>query len=217
MSITPFPTLFTSPVYRPPTNSLELTVSNFFYDDPASQQRLPLDIYLGGIGPLRARVYEAAPPGPLTSISPFVPSADTGSEAGVVSNRFLHSPLHTIVVVELPTLAEVVAALAESPAPEGAANDPPKEGEAPTPAPAINGNPQPADVVGRTLPLLFIRSSDGVGYHSGRTITVENVFQGMDLMAGAPQNGNSEWMAAAAAQTHADGAMGTYAWSLRVL
>ncbi|KZV75477.1 hypothetical protein PENSPDRAFT_571345 [Peniophora sp. CONT] len=213
MSITPFPTLFTSPVYRPPTNSLELTVSNFFYDDPTTQQRLPLDIYLGGIGPLRARVYEAAPPGPLTSISPFVPS-EGGNEAGVVSNRFLHSPLHTIVVVELPTLAEVVAALAESPAPD--ADDPPKEGEASAPAPVVNGNPQPSDVAGRTLPLLFIRSSDGVGYHSGRTITVENVFQGIDLMAGAPGNENGEWLGADG-QMHAAGTLGSYAWSLRVL
>ncbi len=36
--------------------------------------------------------------------------------------------------------------------------------------------PSEGSVAGRSLPLLFIRSCDGVGYHSGRTITCENVF-----------------------------------------
>ncbi|KAG1856157.1 hypothetical protein F4604DRAFT_2040304 [Suillus subluteus] len=34
MPITPFPTLFTVPVYRPMNNILEMTVSHFFYEDP---------------------------------------------------------------------------------------------------------------------------------------------------------------------------------------
>jgi recombining binding protein (suppressor of hairless) len=58
MPITPFPTLFTAPLYRPPNNSLELTVSNFFYENPETRQQVPLDVYLGGIGPLRTRVYQ---------------------------------------------------------------------------------------------------------------------------------------------------------------
>ncbi|EEB96039.1 hypothetical protein MPER_04894, partial [Moniliophthora perniciosa FA553] len=49
--ITPFPTLFTAPVYRQNTNTIELTVSNFFYEDPKTRQQLPLDVYLGNLGP----------------------------------------------------------------------------------------------------------------------------------------------------------------------
>jgi recombining binding protein suppressor of hairless len=56
--ITPFPTLFTAPLYRPQNNSLELTVANFFYHDSNTGGQLPLDVYLGNIGPLRSRVYQ---------------------------------------------------------------------------------------------------------------------------------------------------------------
>lgn len=58
MPITPFPTLFSSPVYRPPNNSLELTVLNFFYENSETRSQAPLDVYLGSIGPLQARVYQ---------------------------------------------------------------------------------------------------------------------------------------------------------------
>lgn len=74
----------------------------------------------------------------------------------------------------------------------------------------------PANITGRSLPLLFIRGADGVGYHSGRTLTAENMFQGIDLSnppvgAGAP---DPTWVAAAQAAA-ADG--GHYGWSIRVL
>jgi recombining binding protein (suppressor of hairless) len=245
MPITPFPTLFTSPVYRPPTNTLELTVSNFFYDDVNSRQRLPLDIYLGSLGPLRARVYEAAPPGPLTNISSFGPGGTEGGAMPEIGNpntqRYIHSPLHTIVIVELPALTDVVAALQEPPRPatpaEGGddshkangkelesgkseARTPPQQQAVPPPHTSLSGGVVPPELAGRSLPLLFIRSSDGIGYHSGRTVAVENVFHGVDFMAGAPQNGqpagvNSEWLAAAAAQAAQDG--GLHGWTLRVM
>jgi recombining binding protein (suppressor of hairless) len=68
--------------------------------------------------------------------------------------------------------------------------------------------------------LLFIRPSDGVGYHSGRTIACENVFQTMNLgsMAGsAPGGGNidTNWLAAAHAVATADGSL--HGWTLRVM
>src|SRR6266404_1988588 len=58
LPVTPFPTLFTAPVYRPANNALELTVSNFFYENPKSRTQTPLDVYLGSIGPLRTRIYQ---------------------------------------------------------------------------------------------------------------------------------------------------------------
>jgi recombining binding protein (suppressor of hairless) len=68
MPITPFPTLFTAPVYRPASNTVELTVSNFFYEDPKTRAQTPLDVYLGNLGPLRHRVYQTTTPGSLIFI-----------------------------------------------------------------------------------------------------------------------------------------------------
>ena len=97
-------------------------MSNFFYENSKTRQRLPLDIYLGNLGPLMSRVYEAAPPGPLTTITPFVPAEQSGQVLDSTNGgpagqppRYMHSPLHTIGVVELPSLQDVVAALQESP------------------------------------------------------------------------------------------------------
>ncbi|KAG0698404.1 hypothetical protein DFH29DRAFT_1002842 [Suillus ampliporus] len=49
-------------------NILEMTVSHFFYEDPKTRTQMPLTVYLGGLGPLRARFYQAAPPGLLTTV-----------------------------------------------------------------------------------------------------------------------------------------------------
>jgi len=244
MPITPFPTLFTAPVYRPANNTMELTVSNFFYEDAAERTQKPLDVYLGNLGPLRQRVYQATPPGPLTNISPFVqplpldgslpPDSLTPTSPGPppAPPRYIPpGPLHTIVIVEMPPLADVIKALEEDALPqnrEGARN-----GHSPTAAQA-DGGPQPHDgrtgsvpaapaFAGRSLPLLFIRASDGVGYHSGRTIACENVFHAMDLsnLAGAPPTApggsiDTGWLAAAhQAATNADGGM--HGWTLRVM
>ncbi|KAF8634475.1 hypothetical protein AX15_000915 [Amanita polypyramis BW_CC] len=237
MPITPFPTLFTAPVYRPTNNTIELTVSNFFYEHPTTHQQTPLDVYLGNLGPLRHRVYQATPPGPLTNIAPFVPSlATTGmdgapppdpSSASTLSPttgppRYIPAgPLHTIVIVEMPPLMEVIKALEEDalPPPGDAAitsnRHSPEDSESRSSGPP---HPPPA-MAGRSLPLLFIRSADGVGYHSGRTITCESVFQSIDLgsMAAHPTGPgtlDTSWLAAAqAAAVASEGSI----WTLRVM
>lgn len=214
-------------------------MSNFFYDDPKTNSQIPLDVYLGNIGPLRQRVYQASPPGPLTNISPFVQSLTGGapvdgpvgehhnmsaSPNGVAAPQYIPTgPLHTIVVVEMPPLADVIKALEEDAAPvngdSSSGPHSPREGSA-------SGSQQqtgaaPPSIAGRSLPLLFIRASDGVGYHSGRTIACENVFQSMDLgsIAGSPSNAQASidtgWLAAAQAAATVDG--GLHGWTLRVM
>jgi len=238
MPITPFPTLFTAPVYRPANNTIELTVSNFFYEHPSTHQQTALDVYLGNLGPLRHRVYQATPPGPLTNIAPYVPPGMTGpaldggstsdpSSASPVSPvagppRYMSAgPLHTIVIVEMPPLLEVIKALEEDALPPpsdgpGTSSRRSPEGSDARPS----GPPHPSSFAGRSLPLLFIRSSDGVGYHSGRTITCESVFQSIDLssMATHPPAGpgtlDTNWLAAAqAAAVATEGSI----WTLRVM
>ncbi|KAH9175463.1 hypothetical protein EDB89DRAFT_1947179 [Lactarius sanguifluus] len=248
LPVTPFPTLFTAPVYRPANNALELTVSNFFYENPKSRTQTPLDVYLGSIGPLRTRIYQTPLPGPLTNVSPFVqpltppvetsasgavdapPSANgTSTSSPQIPPRYISAgPLHTIVVVEMPPLADVINALKEdtlAPANEGedrteGGGNTSESREAERESgitPAI----VPQQLAGRSLPLLFIRSLDGVGYHSGRTIACENVFENMSLnvMSGGPGSSpggiDQGWLAAAQAAAAVDG--GLHGWTLRVM
>ncbi|KIM66292.1 hypothetical protein SCLCIDRAFT_110688 [Scleroderma citrinum Foug A] len=250
MPITPFPTLFTTPVYRPANNTLEMAVSHFFYDDLKTHTQQPLAVYLGNIGPLRARFFPAGSPGPLTNVASFgggvpghsldlPPTSDPGvaapgtSAVGMPSTRYVtQPPLHTIVTVDMPSLPDVLKALQEDVippnvlSPDGAGSSSGTDGADGT---VSNGsqvvmNVPPPAMAGRSLPLLFIRSYDGVGYHSGRTITCENVFQSMDLGAMAPGHVLSppggttpdpSWLAAAQAAATAEG--GLHGWTLRVM
>ncbi|KAF5323353.1 hypothetical protein D9611_005803 [Ephemerocybe angulata] len=235
--ITPFPTLFTAPVYRPQTNVIELTVSNFFYEHPKTRVQTALDVYLGNLGPLQARVYQTSPPGPLTSISPFVQVAGNPAteqnlpaampqqdHASQLTARYT-TPLHTIVMVEMPPLPDIIKALEDDALPPASTDvsgskqsgdSSPHEGSVPPPPPP----PPPQSIAGRSLPLLFIRSSDGVGYHSGRTIACDSVYPQIDLTTishggpnGGPHNIDPQWLAAAHAA--AEGSM--HAWTLRVM
>lgn len=204
--ITPFPTLFTTPVYRQANNVIELTVSNFFYEDPKTRTQAPLDVYLGNLGPLRHRVYQASPPFVqpamnLESIS-NPPDLSPGPMLPPGAPRYggIPGPVHTIVIVEMPPIAEVIKALEEDALP---ANEAPASNEGPD-----NRNGIAANIAGRSLPLLFIRASDGVGYHSGRTITCESIFAPLELGATPDPN----WIAA-----QVDSAPAIQSWSLRVM
>ncbi|KAJ7654934.1 hypothetical protein DFH06DRAFT_1474030 [Mycena polygramma] len=204
MPITPFPTLFTPPVYRQTNNTIELTVANFFYTDPSTGAHTPLDVYLGNLGPLRHRVYQATPP----EAAPASPPSPPG-------------PLHAIVIVEMPALADVIKALEDDASTTVPADAPSNGRRSPSADNAQQNGLPPPSIAGRSLPLLFIRPIDGVGYHSGRTIACENVFQNIEMgnMGGNPPNagGNVDtgWLAAAQAAAAADG--GLHGWTLRVI
>jgi recombining binding protein suppressor of hairless len=155
-------------------------------------------------------------------MSPDDPTLPQGT-----AQRFMPaSSLHTIVMVEMPSLLEVVKALDDDPP---AGQDPPVGGSQNDPstsnAPHDSRNGPilpPPSITGRSLPLLFIRASDGVGYHSGRTIACENVFQTMDLGSLPPPSPNAgagslepNWLTAAQNAAVADG--GLHGWTLRVI
>lgn len=234
--ITPFPTLFTSPIYRPSNNHIELTVSNFFYEHPTTKQQTPLDVYLGNIGPLNLRVYQTTPPGPLTTVNPYIGGSPPGGQvmgaptaapiAPDPSARFMPSPLHTIVIVDMPSVPEIMKALEDNALPSPNNSVDPKSHSQEGSSTEVRHPPPPPppplpSIAARSLPLLFIRSCDGIGYHSGRTITCENVFQGMDLgglAAGQPNgavpNIETNWLTAQATAA-AGGSL--HGWTLRVL
>lgn len=237
MPITPFPTLFQPPAYRPQNNVLELTVSSFFYENPKTGHHSQLEIWLGDIGPLTHRLNNAPTSGPLTSVAPFYGSTDqqqpppgaaisgvppTGAAATASvpptvppATPYLPSgALHTNVIVDMPPIQQIVKALQDevrrsqagaSESGEGGENE-------------ANGNSPPEgpiNIAGRSLPLLFIRGADGIGYHSGRSVTCENVFMEMNNPVnpqGAP--GEPAWLTAAQTAA-ADSSM--HGWTLRVL
>ena len=250
--ITPFPTLFSTPVYRPANNTLELTVSNFFYEDPKTRAQTALDVYLGNLGPLRHRVYQTG--APASAVTPFVPSLGVPPGLDGIGTSVDHTPgvgttpipplvpgpprymttsgpMHTIAIVEMPPLGDVIKALEEDAIPPSAEAGGPgqknaedeESGDGDQQRNHGNGSTVPSSsIAGRSLPLLFIRASDGVGYHSGRTIACENVFQTMDLTlgsnGGSPSSGHIDtgWLAAAqVAAAATDG--GLHGWTLRVM
>ncbi|KAL4241768.1 Su(H) family protein [Abortiporus biennis] len=234
LPITPFPTLFTAPAYRPSNNTLELTVANFFYEDPKTRLQTPLEVYVGGLGPLRHRLYQATPPGPLTNVSPFVQHVKEAENQNSVyppnaqpplPTRYMPpGPVHTIVIVDMPAIGDVIKALEED-ATTPSGDDSPGRSRTSQNGESSSGSqiPKAADaqsIAGRSLPLLFIRSLDGVGYHSGRAVACENVFQSMDLagMGGTnPTTGSIDtgWLAAAQAAATVEG--GLHGWTLRVI
>ncbi|KAL5535597.1 hypothetical protein ACEPAF_3691 [Sanghuangporus sanghuang] len=242
MPITPFPTLFQPPIYRPQNNVLDLTVSSFFYENPKTGHHSQLEIWLGDIGPLTHRLNNAPTSGPLTSIAPFYGSTDQQPPppgtpmAGVAppapgapvpappppppptvpapTSYISSGALHTNVTVDMPPIQQIVKALQDearrsygvtSDSVEGAENE-------------VNGNSPPdgpVNIAGKSLPLLFIRGADGIGYHSGRSVTCENVFLEMNNPVN-PQGppGEPAWLSAAQSAA-ADSSM--HGWTLRVL
>jgi recombining binding protein (suppressor of hairless) len=100
---------------------------------------------------------------------------------------------HCLVFVRLPDLQDIIKAVDEdlpkaalgdaTPEPERA-QDVGEGGPESSDPPEQNTLVQP--FVGRSLPLLFIRPCDGVGYHSGRSIVVENLFVQIHLHNGTP-------------------------------
>ncbi|KAL1754704.1 hypothetical protein FB107DRAFT_291498 [Schizophyllum commune] len=220
LPITPFPTLFTAPVYRQQHHTLDLTISNLFYEDPNTGRHKALEVYLGNLGPLAHRIYQMGPTGPLTNVAPFVTTVGDASGMqelipNISGSPFMTNSVHTIVTVTLPPISDIVKALED----DAASSNDPSRTHTPvasqsntTPPPRA---PPPATIAGRSLPLLFVRAYDGIGYHSGRTIAVDNMFQGIDLHA-LPQHPtegiDTNWLAAAHAAAITDGG-----WQLRVL
>jgi len=159
-------------------------------------------------------------PQPIDNVGP---SAEHQAPGVLATSRYVQSaPLHTVIVVEMPPLVDVIKALEEDALPANtdvtgndqqplSTNDSAPDGQQP-PHSSDAGVPPPS-IAGRSLPLLFIRASDGIGYHSGRTIACENVFQTMELtLPGSPANPDG-WLAA----TQTAGTNELHGWTLRVM
>lgn len=189
MPITPFPTLFTAPRMQSggDTNTLQLTIANFFFEHPQTREQTELHVYLGNIGPLRREFLPPNPPGPLTSVSTYVNAIGpdgvqreelVGAGMSSVERPYMGpTPIHTTLSVTLPPMVDILQTLQDD-------LEPPRDG--PSRQNGLEGRFNAGALNGRSLPLLFIRAVDGVGYHSGRAIAVENVFHALEEMNGGP-------------------------------
>ncbi|KAG8912128.1 hypothetical protein FRC00_005202 [Tulasnella sp. 408] len=127
--ITPFPTLLSPPIYKPQTHTLDLTIANYFYTDPTPTSTdangypqhgppQPLEIWLGTLGPLNARVYQngelthtigaalAGPAGGPTGAS--IVAHQTSSALQAPGQTMLGGMGSTIVVVEMPPMRDIL-------------------------------------------------------------------------------------------------------------
>jgi recombining binding protein suppressor of hairless len=225
--ITPFPTLFTGPCYRPGDHTIELTVSNFFYEDPKTKSRVALDVYLGTLGPLQHRIY-AQPTDGAASMQSIVEMSAAGQSVMIAPGnaQAMGYGVHSIVIVQLPPLEDILRALQDDLGRDSSGGNGSGDRESSTTSidsatGATTAIPA-SSISGRSLPLLFIRPTDGVGYHSGRTVVCENVFQNLDLssIASAGTGDDASWIAAAQAAAAAAAAAaegGLHGWSLRVI
>ncbi|KAJ7071134.1 hypothetical protein C8F01DRAFT_1244779 [Mycena amicta] len=126
MPITPFPTLFTAPVYRPNNNTMELTVANFFYVDPLPA---PTPRWMSTWGILGHSV--------IAYIRQLLQAPPSSPPSPVVAARI--GPVHAIVIVEMPALGDVVKTIEEDI----------EEGDSSGPSDGIHSS-----ISGRSLPLL---------------------------------------------------------------
>ena len=231
MPITPFPTLFNTPIYRSQSNTLEMMAANFFYMDPKTKTQMPLDVYIGNIGPLRLRIYNHSPlamDGRFDPSMPFIPVPPLPNQPGVpvIASDIPHENkqadvvlslparhLHMMIVAEMPPMPDILKALREDALPAG--GDIVDKSQD---ASSGRGGNLMRDIAGRSLPLLFIRSYDGVGYHSGRVIAADNVLHAMDLSNPARSGAEGgDWLAAAQAAARMSDDTSMHGWNLKVL
>ncbi|KZT61039.1 hypothetical protein CALCODRAFT_506461 [Calocera cornea HHB12733] len=185
-AVTPFPALRQEPFYRPQTHSLQLLVDDFDRS---------LEIWVGSFGPLRVTILRQGqadsqgrklydprtwwetkrPPAdqpaaefaigggslPDRSGTPASPTSSPDVRAGAGPSKTGPKPLRakippaldvakpqTVLQVDLPPILDIVHACFR--------ND-------------------PTNNVQTDLPIIFMRTVDGTGFHSGKSIVVENI------------------------------------------
>lgn len=214
MPITPFPTLFSAPIYRAQDSLLELTASHFFYEHPITRGQVPLDVFIGSLGPLSLRLFHPNPPGPLVRIQTYPTRSEEHGDHTAPLEAFLPTAANTVVMVELPPIENIMKALRDSdPAVAEASTGNTASGPGSAP-------PTPASFLGRAIPLLFVRAADGVGYHSGRTIICESLFHPIPLpdpamLAANGQTIDTNWLVAQTPVATTDSPL--HGWTLRVI
>jgi recombining binding protein (suppressor of hairless) len=95
--------------------------------------------------------------------------------------------MHTIVIVEMPSLKDITDAIDQDVAAAEA------EARADQTASMEEDSETIPPFTDRSLPLLFVRRSDGLGYHSGRSIACDAVPPQPDGSPAVPPILDSNW------------------------
>ncbi|KAL8277287.1 hypothetical protein RQP46_010356 [Phenoliferia psychrophenolica] len=98
--ITPFPTVSAPPEYNPVTHSISMSVSNFYSVVDGTKTLVPLEVWVGSIGPLKVHVGETA--GAILALTTEDPDDKDASAVEL--------PLESFLSVELPPTTEIVKA-----------------------------------------------------------------------------------------------------------
>ena len=108
--IDPVPRVLVDPAFHADTNTLDLTLSEFYFPEP-------LDVYLGPIGPLRvaawqstARAEKSLPP----VEQPATPLDDVAKSGRALMSAFPSTVQHVLVVVDMPGPEEIIRTMQDS-------------------------------------------------------------------------------------------------------
>lgn len=153
------------------------------------EERLKVPRFIGSMAGIRDSTRRSSEtdcedPGSATGVS-----AISGSE--ILATMMIPPSLgssgsnHTAIVVELPELHAILKTIQDGVNTASNSsivqNDKEAVHTSRTDGNYANFGFPVASISGRGLPLLFVRSLDGIGYHSGRSIVCENVFRSMEF------------------------------------
>ncbi|WWD17423.1 hypothetical protein CI109_101864 [Kwoniella shandongensis] len=120
--IDPVPQILVPPVFHPDKNTLDLTISEFFFSDSAdpTRPREPLEVYLGPLGPLHLTVWQSNARRTRPSdnngyinpeyAGPYFDNSPHSAEQSVLS-AYPKDINHVIVVVEMPGPEDIIKAM----------------------------------------------------------------------------------------------------------
>ena len=185
--ITPFPVSANVPALPPSVNRLELDVFNFYSADPITNSPIPMEVWIGSIGPLTIRVqptntqpysahFDMTTGQSLESVDSQAGSTlPHGQDPGAPPNLALSRvpPNITSISVELPALQDVLNAILQRDADGMTIGAPGRAGTSGSPSSA---SPTP----GGSRPALATRSSSFSG-REGESVPFSPTLSGRSL------------------------------------
>ncbi|EPQ29793.1 uncharacterized protein PFL1_02466 [Pseudozyma flocculosa PF-1] len=182
--IGPFPLITSMPTYDQHTHTLSFTVANFVVPravgglldlgaggggSGGSEAKVPLEVWIGPLGPCSCQHSPVAPP-----TTPNTPSAAAAAAAGEEGSEML-------VSVKLPPVEKMLTLVQSSSSSSSATTT-----DRTTQPTAAGAAEVPAHFL---LPLVFVKDSDGTAFHSGRHVVCEDLVQ---LMHAAGHEADAE-------------------------
>ncbi|KAN0060070.1 hypothetical protein ACQY0O_008043 [Thecaphora frezii] len=168
--ITPFPLITSMPTYDQHTHTLSTTVTNFIVSAAITAEKVPLDVWIGPLGPCTCQHSPRSSAAAMTSGSGV---AAAGASSGAGSGLGEEKVQETLISVKLPSVQAMLNAVRGFDTDASGPSTAKKATSAATSAAAENVEVPPHFL----LPLLFVNDSDGTAFHSGRHVVCEDLVQ----------------------------------------